>query len=109
MKFTMLSCHVDVSQKFTETFFRSPLEGMRALLANDLDAAENAFELAVDCDPDNPEYLNSLSLACSYTGQFAKAAELAIKALTLKPGAMTANLALATAGLKTAVEAANLP
>jgi Flp pilus assembly protein TadD len=88
---------------------RFQLDGMRALLAGNFDAAEDAFELAVDCEPDNPEYLNSLSLACSYTGQFARAAELAIKGLTLNPGGMTANLALATAGLNTALDAASLP
>lgn len=79
--------------------------GLARLLVDDHTGAKDAFELAVEVQPDNPDYLNSLSLSCSYAGQFGRAATLALQAVELSDKTSTANLALATAGLVAAVAA----
>jgi tetratricopeptide (TPR) repeat protein len=80
-------------------------EGLKQLLAGDFDAAKEAFEQAVDHDPDNAEFLNNLSLTCSYAGQFGRAAKLAMRALKLNPSTKTNNLVLATGAMQAAIDA----
>lgn len=78
-------------------------EGLSQLLAGDFDAAKEAFEMAVEFDPDNTEYLLNLSLTCSYAGQFGRAAKLAIRSLKRNPSGRANNLVLATAGMRAVI------